>query len=422
MVTQTKFPKEFRVPVSQDHLRTIKAPNAEHLSIIHAFVKIKDFQTGELPDKINPRSHEKLKMKSRIPKAILETLEETPELFHLLNRGCLILAHKAWYDNKTKILHFIIKSQDEHGMVDGATTDRVLMHAKQEVSCADFEALQEDEIPAHLKESYIHLEIIAGRVDDDLRIKLADARNTSEQVKEFSLEDLGHGFDWLKDVIEDSEFQGKIRYRENEPKPVDIRTVLAFLTLFHPKWDEDEREPLIAYTAKGTVIDYYRKDEWRGRYEILSPVVTEILRLYEHIYVKFQPQYMKAFGKHSKLGKRKEVRYIDPGKNPRKKRPPKKLPLTGQKTRYVIPDGWMYPLLAAFRALLCWRGGKKQQVFWKTDPFKYFDAHGSELIADVVSQSEQLGNNPNATGKSRVLWSSLRIKVENRMFRRAAKA
>lgn len=88
----------------------------------------------------------------------------------------------------------------------------------------------------------------------------------------------------------------------------------------------------------------------------------------------------------------------------------------------MIPDGWMYPLLAAFRALLRWRDGKNRQVYWKTDPFKYFDTHGPELVADVVSQSEQLGNNPNATGKSRVLWSSLRIKVENRMLRKAAKA
>lgn len=54
---------------------------------------------------------------------------------------------------------------------------------------------------------------------------------------------------------------------------------------------------------------------------------------------------------------------------------------------------------------------------WKTDPFKFFDTHGDELVTDIISQSEELGNNPNATGKSRMLWSSLRKTVDNKILR-----
>ena len=412
MSTQTKFPKEYRVPVSQDHIRSFKAPNAEHLTVTHAYVKVKDFQTGDIPDKVNPRCHEEIPLNRRIPKAIEESLEDCPKIFHLLNRGCLVLAEKAWYNNKSKILHFRIGSDEEHGMVDGATTDRILNQVKEKVSLADFESLKDDEIPSNLKEAYIYLEIIAGSIDDDLRLKLAKARNTSEQVKEFSLEDLGHGYDWLKDVIENSEFKGKIRYQENEPKPVDIRTVLALLTMFHPNWKEDGREPLIAYTAKGVVIDYYRKDEWSLNYQFLSPVVIDILRLYEHIHANFESRYKVAFGKGSKLGKRKGVTYLE--------KKPKKLPLTGKKTHHVVPDGWLYPLLASYRALLRWRNGKKNRVSWVVDPFDYFDKYGSEQIADVIWMCEQLGNNANATGKCRPLWSGLRVKVENQMYKIAA--
>ena len=410
MITSKKYPQEYRIPVSQDHIRSIKAPYWEHLTTIHAFVKIRDLETGNIPDKINPRSHEQIKMKSRVPDAICKSLKDDPRAFHLLNRGCLILAKKAWYDNQLKMLHFIIESEDEYGMVDGATTDRVLAEMKKEISDADFTSLREDEIPEYFKDSYIHLEIIAGEMQSDLRIDLADARNTSEQVKEFSLEDLGDGFDWLKEILEKSELRGRIRYRENEPKSVDVRTVLALLTLFHPNWT-DGKDPLVAYTAKGRVIDIYRDSEWRPKYKKLAPVVIDILKLYDHIHVNFQPVYMKAFGGGAKLGKRNEVRYIKDAKRA------KVLPLTENTTQHVIPDGWLYPLLGSFRTLLDWPKAGRAEVRWALNPFEYFDKHGSELVKDIVEQSEELGNNPNATGKSRMLWSGLRTKVENHLLK-----
>jgi hypothetical protein len=407
MSTLTKFPHEYRIPASQEFVRTMKSPHNEDLTTIHAFVRIRDIQSGQIPDKINPRSHEKIDEKKHVPAAIKESLETDPENFHLLNRGCLILAKKAWYDNQSRTLHFVIESEDEHGMVDGATTDRVLASAKKAVSPADFLSLKDEEIPDFFKESYVHLEIISGDIDESLRIKLADARNTSEQVKEFSLADLGGEFDWLKTVLESSELRGRIRYRENEPKPMDIRTVLALLTLFHPNWEADN-DPLVAYSGKGRIIDLYKIEEWKTNYKRLKPVAVDILKLYDHLHINFQPQYKKVFGtdgKGAKLGRRKEIRYY-PDKRA------KTLPLTQQKTQYVIPDGWLYPLLASLRVLLKWPKSGKGDVAWAIDPFEYFDKRGAILVRDVVETSEDRGNNPNATGKCRGLWSGLRTKVE----------
>jgi hypothetical protein len=58
------------------------------------------------------------------------------------------------------MLHFILASEDDHGMVDGATTDRVLEKLKNEVSDADFSSLKEDEIPPHFKDAYIHRKLL----------------------------------------------------------------------------------------------------------------------------------------------------------------------------------------------------------------------------------------------------------------------
>ena len=411
MTNHSNHPQEYRIPVSQDHIRTLKNPHDESLSIIHAFVRVRDLANGKIHDKINPRSHEDIKWNGRIPSAIRDSIQDDPRLFHLLNRGCLILAKKAWYDNQSKLLHFFIESIDEHGMVDGATTDRVLANLKKEISSADFTSLREEEIPEYLKDAHIHLEIIAGDLTSDVRVKLADARNTSEQVKEFSLEDLGRGFDWIKEVLEKSELRGRVKYRENEPKPVDVRTVLALATLFHPGWEANNKEPMVAYTGKGTVIEIYRKEDWKVGYEKLSPVLVDILKLYEYIHAKFQEQYVKAYGPKAKLGLRKEVRFIKGGKE---------LPLTGISTNYGITDGWLYPLLGSFRMLLSWPKNGRGEVKWAVNPFDYFNQHSSELIQDIVEQSEELGSNPNATGKSRMLWSNLKTKVEMRRMKEEA--
>lgn len=400
--TNNSFPREYRFRVSQDCIRTFKDPHNPELQIHHVYIPVREFDHGKLPDDVNPRSHEN--PSGRIPDLIEESLKEHPTWFHLLNRGELVLAQRCWYDNKAQFLHIVINAPDEGGVADGATTDRVLARIKQEIA-ADLSTVPEDQIPAYLKEAHVHLEIVSGTMADML-VPLARARNTSNQVKEFALENLGGGFDWLKDLIEGSEFKGRVRYRENDPEPVDIRSVLALLTLFHPRWDVDGKEPVTAFSSKGMVLDYYRKDDWQAGYEVLKPVVLEILRLTDFIHTEFPAQYNKYkgdSGKSGRIGGRKEVRYTK-GKM-------FTLPLSQAQTEYLIPDGWLYPVLASFRQLLVFPKGKAE-VTWITDPKTFFTEHGHELVGDVADQSAALGSNPGATGKSRPLWNSLRNRME----------
>lgn len=420
MRTKIKLPREYRIPVSQDMIRNINDPyhinwlGDSAVSVIHALVRMQDFPSGEIPDKINPRSHVEIRHNSKIPRAIKETLEYEPERFHLLNRGCLIIARRAFYNNQSKILHFLIESDDEHGMVDGATTDKVIAGLKDQISDADFASLTDDEIPSYIKRAYLHVEIISGYIEQDLRIKLADARNTSLPVKEFSLENLKGNFDWLREIIDKSEFRGRIRYRENDPEDVDIRTILALLTLFHPRWLTMNKDPNVAYTGKGAVLDIYTDSESSGGYRQLAPLVIDILKLYDYIHIGFQPAYVAALngeGKRAKFGNLTGVKYIH---NPQKA---KILPLTQKVTQYVIADGWVYPILAAFRMLVAWPKKGRGQAKWHTDPFQFFDRFGPELVNSIVEKSQELGRNPNAIGKSKEVWSSLRITVENYLLR-----
>jgi hypothetical protein len=404
MASNGNSPREYRIPVSKNHLRSLKDPHHEGISIHHAYIKVRDFPSGRIPDDVNPRSHEDLR--GRVKDAIRESLSQYPKWFHMLNRGLLVIADKAWYDNRTELLHLVLTSDEECGVADGATTDRVIRDIKHAISPAEFEKLTEEEIPKHLKDAYVHMEVISGGVGDML-VPLTRARNTANQVKEFAIENLGGGFDWLKEVIAGSKFHGKIRFRENDPEPVDVRTVLALLTLFHPSWNALGKEPVVAYTSKGSVLTYYQDEKWRQGFEVLKPVVVNILELYDHVHANFEPQYRKykkSIDKGTKLGQRKEVRYSA--------EKPFKLALTGYETHYFISDGWLYPLLGAFRMLLKFPRTNRGTVEWLTEPTDFYDEFGSHFVADVAEQSEALGSNPNATGKSRPLWNNLRTKME----------
>jgi len=398
----TTFPYTYRFHVSQDLVRSITDPHDSDITIHHVWIPVAEFKREMLPDDINPRAHED--MTGRIPAVIEKSLIENPTEFHLLNRGELILAETCRYDNQNRILEITISSKDDGGLADGGTTDRVLAMA-QEAASRRHSTFTEEQVNESLNTAYVHIEVISGNVREKL-VRLADARNTSKQVQEFALENLGGGFDWLKEVISHSNLAGRIRYRENDPEDVDVRTVLALLTMFHHKWIEDNKDPLIAYTSKGGILKYYRDPDWLPGYQALSPVVVDILRLFDFIHEEFAAQYQKynlqAYDSASKFGKRKEVTY--------KGGAAFKLPLTGGETKYLVTDGWLYPVLASLRMLLKYTPDKP--IKWATDPFKYFEEHGWELVGIVVEQSQALGNNPNAVGKSRPLWSNLRKTVE----------
>jgi hypothetical protein len=392
------FPHTYRFHLTQDHVRKFQDPANEAIAIHHAYIPVVEFKRELLPDDVNPRSHDE--MSGRVPKAIEGSVASNPEDFHLLNRGILILAQSCTYDNNTKMLEIRIDDPEVGGIADGGTTDRVLARML-DANVLKNQKKTAEEMIRSLKSAFVHVEVISGAFTNKL-VALAGARNTSNQVKEFALDNLDHKFDWLKDVIENSPLAGRIRYRENDPEAVDIRTVLAILTMFHPKWDAEQKEPVVAYSGKGGILSYFRDDEWLPGYLQLKHVVVDILELFDYVHEHFQEQYI-AFNRAvkdsgAKFGKRREV-----GKG-------KVLQITNTEVSYSVPDGWLYPVVASLRMLLNF--GDPKGAGWKLDPFMYFNKYGYELVGDVMEQSANYGYNPQTVGKSRPVWAGLRGRVK----------
>ena len=73
--------------------------------------------------------------------------------------------------------------------------------------------------------------------------------------------------------------------------------------------------------------------------------------------------------------------------------------------QYKIPDGIMYPVVAAFRSLVAynsqtdtyeWADGSKPSEVW--------NKCGTELASKVMNFASSIGDNPNAVGKDQNVW------------------
>jgi hypothetical protein len=256
------------------------------------------------------------------------------------------------------------------------------------------------------------MEVIKG-VKNDLVVDIARSRNTSAQVHNESLANLEGSFDWLKDVLAKTKYGEQIAYRENEDDtkfPLDVREIVAILTLFHPNFQDFDRPPIMGYTSRGRCLEMFRNEQ--EGYQALKPIIPDVLKLYDYIHLKFADLYKEIGGfasiddekpktvRGTKLAKVTGVKAIKEG-----------FPLyyLGEKGSYRFPDGWLFPVLAAMRGIVSYRTNCK----WKANPFKFFDTMGKQMVSMTLETSKSLGRNPNAVGKSKAHWIALYERVMN---------
>lgn len=425
----TRKPIRLAFHVGKDYMRRFSFPSNDsrrgNTEVVHLYPLLGEWLGRTIPDGVNPRSHDVDCLKSSVAKQIEQTIIDRPEDFFLANRGTTIIAESLQYDAHTGNVVLSITDPENQGVADGATTDAVLAKVqtrlarelleKKDANYVDLitgisngERVNQSRLPEALRNGRIHLEVIVGLSDRDSIANLVQGRNTSRQVRGWSMADFRGAFDWLKDVIESdvSPFKGKIGWEENSHQDVNVLDVLSIVTLFHPEFDEKEnnkeKAPVIAYANKGRIDSRLMDEKLLEGYKNLSPLIIDMLKLHDTIYANFEHAYIESFGPRARLGRREgvESRLMDS---------PYRLPLTGAASNYVIPSGFIFPLLAAFRALVNYRGGR---VTWKVDPFDFFQKHGADLVGELMEQADGLGGNPNVTGKRRLVYTALHAKAK----------
>ena len=398
-----------KVSVDKEHFRRIQIEDG--VTICHLYPTLAAWVGKEVREDVNPRSHDEDAIKGSVAKAIEQTIRDYPGDFYLANRGETILANSITYNPEKQEVEigFTEDSGDSavHGVADGATTDAVIARVQSEIahpSAVNFRSLTPDQIPDFLRNARVHLEVVVGLTERERIARLVQGRNTSRQVKTWTIADFEGKFEWIKEVLEEegSPFKGRIGYEENAGKDANILDVIAIMTLFHPAYNSKGTAPTVAYSSKGrmdkTLVDESRKEG----YQLLKAVLRDILKLHDHVYAGFGQKYTETFPK-GKLGRRGET-----GKRVFVKADDHRLPLTHRKATYIIPSGVLYPLLASLRALLRFPGeGEKGGATWIVDPCKFFDQNGAELMDNLISQLEVLQNNPQTMGKTKTVYTAL---------------
>lgn len=293
------------------------------------YANVNDVPEG-IPMATNPREQ---KLNSGVAKAIENSLCSNDGYFHLKNRGIVISAKKVTFNNKTDQVTIEFDDELIHGNIDGGHTYKIICEHKNETPLID---------------QYVQFEVMTGV--GGIIEELARARNTSVQVDEKSMAELAGRFDPIKEGIEGMPFYSRIAFKMNQVeqdsetgknlKMIDAREIVAIISMFDIEKYTPTSQPIQTYSSKASILKNYLKNP--EHYRAFVNIAPDIFDLYDAIEMEFAEAY-NSTGK--RYGGKKFSGYKD-GKTIGKSK-------FGQnEITYKIPDGLLYPTLAAFRSLV----------------------------------------------------------------------
>lgn len=369
-----------------------------HLETPFAKAGYKDYfavvDVSQLPDlsgwrQINVRDP---KLTGSVPEAIRRSLQEKPDTFLFMNRGIVLSVEKVSFDNAKGKSQLTITLSDKrlHGLLDGGHTYNIIRA----------------EAPSLEGARYVRVEILEGFSAEEIT-DVVDARNTSNQVRDESLMNLAGAFEKLKKALTGQPYANQIAYKEFEtdeqgqPKPIDVREIIAILTAFDKANFGDNNHPINTYRSKAVCLQHFR--EHKADYDRLYPLAGEILELYDTIHAQLPELYNKVRGKSGGVTGGKFGRLT--GVTVYKGKRVDHLPFTGVETKYGVPAGFVYPILGAFRAILEEKGGR---YHWGKGlkPVELLKGKLGERLADTIGNFALDAQNPSKTGKSPLVWQA----------------
>lgn len=340
----------------------------------------------DIPMDTNPREQ---KLTTAVAKKIRASLiSERSNNFYLLNRGLTISAKSVKYDNKNDLVTIEFDDNEVHGDIDGGHTYKIILQEQENLDYG---------------EQFVKIEVLTGV--EDIFQELAAARNTSVQVQDKSIAELEDRFEIIKEAIKDEPYSNNIYFKENDVGDIDVTDIIAILNLFNiERYPNKNENPIISYSGKGQCIKNYitthkeLRDTIENPYVKMKYVIPDIFKLYDHLEKSMRKFYSNGIS-NKKYG---AVTGVTPKKDGKEAF---KTKFYKENMDYLTPNGFIYPILGAFRALL--KENNEHFYEWKKDPFMTMDKIGAELVSSTVNMSRELGNNPNATGKNKTLWMNL---------------
>ena len=350
----------------------------------------------DFPMNTNPR---KQKLTTAVAKKVKASLLDFGAMdFYLLNRGILLSAESASFNNYNNMLTVTFRDDEVHGNVDGGHTYEIIKNCQNSIEPGT---------------QFVKLEILTGV--ERIFTELAAARNTSVQVKDKSIAELENKFAIIKQGIDECEFSNHVYFQENDEGDVDVTDVLAVLNMFNlDRYPIDNMDafPKASYTSTANCVKYYLSsfdqygDGKDNPYVKMLPIMKTIFELYDHIEINMAHYYSQAVA-NGRYGAIKGVSAVKEGGDPFKAR------YSNHELAYQTPTGFIYPILGSMRALVEEASDGSGYRF-VCDPVTILDEVGKELVGTTVERSRTLGGNPNAVGKDTGNWKTLYMTVAMR--------
>jgi hypothetical protein len=381
----------FAVPVHPSHVRKLTDPTNAGITRSVGYCAFERLPF-RVPMDPNPRQPTEKSLRSSLADEIRKTATESRGLFHLVNAGIFLLADSVEYNNDKGLLAFTVDTSKGQGLYNGGHTLKII----EDLLDGGFKQLDDS---SHRQ--YCNFDIQVG-IDAKHLADIAEGRNLTVPLKEKTLADYQDKFEWVKDALKSKPYKDKIGYVESHDKPEDVERIICRLIAVNPLLYDKDNQPIVAYTSKKRCLEMFV--EGPEKFKPLAAILPDILELYEHLIVRAKEYYLKLVPGGKFLQWEGAVKPL--------KRTIDTLPFTGAQVEYRIADGWLIPLLAAFRALVKINGGKAQ---WIVTPDVIYRRMGGRLIRILYETHTTLGKNPNAVGKYENVYRQLYAEVESEL-------
>ena len=349
------------------------------------YVKTCDVPEG-IPMATNPRDQ---RLDSAVASAIEDSLLSNDGLFHLKNRGIVLSAKRVEFDNRRNEVTITFEDNSCHGDIDGGHTyKKILEHTDKEL------------------DQYVQFEVMTGV--ESIIADLAEARNTSVAVDAKSMAELREKFDPIKEALEGMPFYKRISFKQNQItkdeatnkalKMIDARDIVAITCMFDIARYDKNTQPSKAYSSKQAMLTEYLEmtEKNADYYRKFVNILPDIFDLYDAI----ETDFAVAYNVGGRMYGRKDYSGYKDGKTVGKTK------FTQNDITYKIPDGLLYPTLAAFRAFveedketgkLKWKEGK--------NPFDVWNRNKVSFTKSIMDLANSLGDKPTVFGKDNSLWN-----------------
>jgi hypothetical protein len=353
--------------------------------------------------KVNPRVPKRTRglLSGPVPKAILETLRESPEEMALKNVGIYILADTVEHTRGrggVGLLTVTLTDQDRHGIVNGGHTFAAIREA--------IDTAEDDGQMATLSQAFVRLHVLQG-IPESMVAEMAEGLNRSKQVQDPSLENLRGHFDAIKQVMAQHAGHQAIAYHEGGEGDVYIAEILSLIEIFNiERYPKDEHPyGLYAHQARG-VHEFAEDFEANpSPAQLVISRLPEILQLADMIRRDAPEEAKDRVG--FQIGRMK----VGEGKKTRVASSEVTLHFLGETTKYRLPNGWLYPMLAAFRANVVW-DLRKAKFEWRVPNEEILANCLADLVSVCVNEHRNNNQKPEWVGKRDSAYRQCRLHVE----------